>query len=498
MERNMLTYIKNKISIAFSSIFDIEHNFMRSVKFVLMIQSIMIFFGYKAKTWQPGEKFRILFVGYNGTRNTGSDMRVHEMISQIQSMFGSDNLDLAVATLNVKLTSGYFNGIKQIYINKILFPFYFLKHIHNYHCVIACEGSMFKKKFSTMLTVYNVCALALANKLHIPSIGYGADADVMTPELCKFVSKLCNNSYVITRNEESLQLLKNLGIHGDVGTDTAWTLDVSKAKIPDKVQKIIRAHNDKKILVVCPINPYWWPVQPSISMFIKDKLTACYQHIHYGSIYYHFEDETSKNNYQQYLSAFANGIKQFLKKNDFQLIIVGMEQLDRKACEDLAKLIGGVTTICVSDEYNMFEIIGILSRCDLLISSRFHAIVTSMPMLIPSIGVSMDERIDLIMKARNHSRYLLKTNAVNLSQEVDRALHDAYENRQEVSHEIAICFANEVSKLYQMGEHLVKEIQRFYPEIKMQNAGKNYREYLEQSVVASRSRQNNSKDLNLE
>ena len=26
--------------------------------------------------WRPGEKLKLLFAGYNGTRNTGSDVRV--------------------------------------------------------------------------------------------------------------------------------------------------------------------------------------------------------------------------------------------------------------------------------------------------------------------------------------------------------------------------------------------------------------------------------------
>ena len=31
-----------------------------------------------------GQKLKLLFAGYNGTRNTGSDVRVEEMIRQIR------------------------------------------------------------------------------------------------------------------------------------------------------------------------------------------------------------------------------------------------------------------------------------------------------------------------------------------------------------------------------------------------------------------------------
>ena len=45
--------------------------------------------------WKPGEKLKLLFAGYNGTRNTGADVRVHEMLRQIGwrvSTLGHDGL----------------------------------------------------------------------------------------------------------------------------------------------------------------------------------------------------------------------------------------------------------------------------------------------------------------------------------------------------------------------------------------------------------------------
>jgi hypothetical protein len=43
----------------------------------------------KREPWQPGEKLKLLFAGYNGTRNTGSDVRVEEMLRQIRRILGA-------------------------------------------------------------------------------------------------------------------------------------------------------------------------------------------------------------------------------------------------------------------------------------------------------------------------------------------------------------------------------------------------------------------------
>ncbi len=46
----------------------------------------------KGKSWQPGEKLKLLFAGYNGTRNMGSDVRVDEMLRQIRHILGAENI----------------------------------------------------------------------------------------------------------------------------------------------------------------------------------------------------------------------------------------------------------------------------------------------------------------------------------------------------------------------------------------------------------------------
>jgi len=44
--------------------------------------------------WQPGERLKLLFAGYNGTRNTGSDVRVEEMLRQVRRVLGAENVAL--------------------------------------------------------------------------------------------------------------------------------------------------------------------------------------------------------------------------------------------------------------------------------------------------------------------------------------------------------------------------------------------------------------------
>jgi hypothetical protein len=48
--------------------------------------------------YEPGAPLKLLFAGYSGTRNTGSDVRVEEMIRQVRHVLGDDNLALSVTS----------------------------------------------------------------------------------------------------------------------------------------------------------------------------------------------------------------------------------------------------------------------------------------------------------------------------------------------------------------------------------------------------------------
>ena len=75
------------------------------------------------KPWQPGEKLKLLFAGYNGTRNTGSDVRVEEMLRQIRHILGADNVAFSVMSQNFDFSRGYFAGTEQVHLPDIFPPF---------------------------------------------------------------------------------------------------------------------------------------------------------------------------------------------------------------------------------------------------------------------------------------------------------------------------------------------------------------------------------------
>ena len=125
--------------------------------------------------WRPGDKLKLLFAGYNGTRNTGSDVRVEEMIRQVRRILGNENLILSVMSQNFDLTRGYFGDAKQVHLPDV-FPPFLHREVRKNDGVVACEGSMFKSKFANALAAMMIGSLGIAAAENKLSIGYGAEA----------------------------------------------------------------------------------------------------------------------------------------------------------------------------------------------------------------------------------------------------------------------------------------------------------------------------------
>src|SRR6202522_2120587 len=359
----------------------------------------------KREPWRPGEKLKLLFAGYNGTRNTGSDVRVEEMLRQIRRILGPENVDLSMMTFNFDRSRGYFEGTSQVRLPDI-FPPFLANEVPKHHGVVACEGSMFKSKFANALTTMMIGSLGIAAGQNKLSVGYGAEAGHMDPVVAKMCGRYCKNSFVITRNEESRTVLRELGVPTELGTDTAWTFEPRSAEYGQSVLRKVGWDGRTPVLVVCPINPFEWPVKASVVKYAVHSLTGAYKDSHYRTVYFHNSGSAAEQAYQKYWNAIANAVAAFRKKKKVFVVPAATERLDARPARLISEKLGGVPVL-TSDDYNMYELVSVLRSCHMMASSRYHGIVTSMPGLVPSAGITIDERIRNLLRERGHQDLLM-------------------------------------------------------------------------------------------
>ena len=428
------------------------------------------------KPWSAGEKLKLLFAGYNGTRNTGSDARVEEMLRQVRHVLGADNVDFSVMTQDFGRTKGYFQGTRQVYLPDVFPPFLF-HEVRQNHGVIACEGSMFKSKFANALTTMMIGSLGLASAENKLSIGYGAEAGHMDGLVESMCGRYVKDSLVITRNVESQQLLSSLGIPTELGTDTAWTFQPHP---PEYARKTLsRAGWDEKtpILVLCPIHPFVWPVRASVAKYIARVTTGAYKDSQYRTVYFFESGSEVERKYNQYLSAFAKATQAFLRRHRVFPILVGMERLDADACRKIAEQLPG-TPVFDPDDYDMFELVSILRAGSYMVSSRYHGIVTSMPSLVVSAGVTMDERIRNLMRERGHQHLLLTVDDPELEAKLLEVMEALVREAECIREGIGRTVVRNLKLMARMGTFLENAVHRQYPDFPIRSGVLSWEDYL--------------------
>ncbi len=426
--------------------------------------------------WRPGEKLKLLFAGYNGTRNTGADVRVEEMLRQIRHVLGPDKVELSVLTQNFDFSEGYFEGTKQVKLPDV-FPPFLWREVPRYHGVVACEGSMFKSKFANALTTMMIGALGIAAAENKISIGYGAEAGAMDPILRKMVKRYCSQSLIITRNEESAALLGHLGVPTEVGTDTAWTFESHGPEYGEAVLRQVGWDGRLPVLVLCPINPYWWPVKPSLVKYALTGLTGLYRKSQYRTIYFHRWGREVLRAFDRYLRAWAQAVRVFVEKSPAFVLLVAMERLDQSACHRLADLLRGCPVL-TSEDYNMYELVSVLRKASLLVSSRYHAIVTSMPALVPSAGVTMDERIRNLMHERGHDHLVAEVDDPDLGDKLVEMLKTLNAEREAIVDGIGRTVARNLKMMARMGVAFEEHVKLCYPDFPTRTGTYSWEEYL--------------------
>ncbi|MGB8493037.1 MAG: polysaccharide pyruvyl transferase family protein [Candidatus Acidiferrum sp.] len=414
------------------------------------------------KRWIPGEKLKILFAGYNGTRNTGSDVRVQEILRQVRHVLGAEQVDFSVMTQNFDRTKGYFEGSRQVHLPDVYPPFLF-REVHANHGVVACEGSMFKSKFANALTTMMIGSLGIASAENKLSVAYGGDAGHMDDLIKQMCARYTRESLVITRSLESQQLLSGLGVPNELGADTAWTFEPHPQEYARQTLRGAGWDEETPILALCPIHPFVWPVRASIGKYLARATTGAYKDSQYRTVYFFESGAEVDRKFAHYVSGYAKAAKAFLQKHRVFPILVAMERLDAVACREIAKEIPG-TPVLTSDDYDMFQLVSILRACTYLVSSRYHGIVTCMPAQVVSAGVTMDERIRNLMRERGHQHLLLNVDDPDLEPKLLQVMESLVTQAEAIRENIGKTVVSNLKTMARMAIFLEDEVRRTYPE----------------------------------
>lgn len=413
--------------------------------------------------WHEGQPLKLLLVGYNGARNTGADARVVALVRQLEEALGCDNTELTVMTLDNDSLDGYFPaGVRQWKFSTVFF-WSLLRACCCHHAAILCEGSTLTTTFAEALSVFYCQAAGIMQRQGKPCIAYGSEVGHLDGWIARLAREMCRDTYFMVRTHESLKNLKNLGLKGHVGTDTAWPFQTAQGESWAHEQLMSDGWDGvKPLLGVAVINPFWWPVRPSLWRWAVTMLTGHHER-QYDKMYFYSDSEELQHRFQHYLSQMAEAVNRYQKEHDAYVVILGMEKLDAESCLLLGQMLEGPHAVYHSGNHNVFQMTGLLRQLSLLLTSRYHAAVLSMARAIPLVAVSMDARLDGLMEeAGLADGYLYHVDEHELGKWITSAFRRADEHRDEIASTLLSHQVNSENKVHEMSQFFVSWLKKHF------------------------------------
>lgn len=130
-------------------------------------------------------------------------------------------------------------------------------------------------------------------------------------------------------------------------------------------------------------------------------------------MYEKYNCQDSENPYLNYLDKLIKYLAEF---GNIQVVLMGHELKlhkadkpdDRYLCQYLYEKNAGLDDIyCLTDYLTAAQVKAILGCCDLLISSRYHALIAALSQGIPSIALGWSHKYDELMKSVGMGDYIL-------------------------------------------------------------------------------------------
>jgi polysaccharide pyruvyl transferase WcaK-like protein len=218
-------------------------------------------------------------------------------------------------------------------------------------------------------------------------------------------------------------------------------------------------------------------VKASIAKYIARVSTGAYKESQYRTVYFHESGAEVDRKYRNYISGFGKAAAAFHQRHRVFPILVAMERLDAVACHSMLEFLPG-TPIFTSDDYDMFQLISILRRGSYMVSSRYHGIVTCMPSLVASAGVTMDERIRNLMRERGHEHLFLTVEDPELETKLLLVMEQLVAEADSVRDGIGRTVVRNLKVMAHMGTILENAVRRTYPEFPLRSGVLSWEDYL--------------------
>ena len=334
---------------------------------------------------------RCLLVGYNGARNTGSDLRTLQIIDDLRCVLGNET-EISVVSVEPgwEEFSTHRPGIRILKARLSLLPLQMVRWVFQHDAVLLVEGSTFKENWSALLLWAFLWSAFVAISTRRWSIAYCVDAGRLRPLHQWFAVWVCNRlSLIIVRTQAAKDLLGSWGVRSQIYVAADPVLRFAVAARGEKTATATPA----KRVGVAPIEFFQWPIK--VRLFGPSELRYRWP------LYFSWDASRAAKSHLV-VEAFAALCVQAIDKHDRDVTIIAMEPVDDRICRSIFEALppshAARVTLMTRASHTAHELFAELRGLDLLVTARYHAAIIALPAAVPQVAVYHDERLESLFR----------------------------------------------------------------------------------------------------
>ncbi|MCW4030717.1 MAG: polysaccharide pyruvyl transferase family protein [Candidatus Bathyarchaeota archaeon] len=368
---------------------------------------------------------KILLVGYNGANNTGAEAKLLAVIKEIRSIVGPDAV-ITVPSLNQANLRRYLTETSTLKIRPVHPAFVFVElrnFVKQNDLILLVEGSCYMDTWASALLWSYLSATRYAHSMKKPCVAYSVDAgDASRFNRWLIRREASKTDLILARTQKAAERLKSWKVTAPIEV----TADNAFAFNPDPRDEglLSRVWPEASYVVgIAAEDIYKWPVV--VRPWASKKFL-------YRWPYYYMHTTESQQKSELLADVLAVQADEMIERYGTYVALLSMEGLDTAFGRKIQKRMkhADKTKIFTSIEYNASQMTSILRSLDMLITSRYHAGVLSLPSQVPQTAIGHDLRIkdfygdlgidELFVDHEDPNRYkLLSENVAALFSEYD-------------------------------------------------------------------------------
>lgn len=333
-------------------------------------------------------KPKVLLVGYNGANNTGAEAKLLAIIDELRAVLGPEAC-ITVPSLNEANLRRYLQEGPNLKIKPIrpsVFYYDIWNLVRQNDLILLVEGSCYMDTWGSALLWCYLLATRYAHSMKKPCIAYSVDAGTASRFNRWLIRREASKTdLILVRTKEAAERLQKLRVTApiEVTADNAFAFRPK----PQDHGLLKRVWPEASHVVgIAAENIYIWPVQ--IRPWGRKKY--CYRWPYY---YQHSKACLEKG--ELLADVLAVQADEIIEDYDKDVALLSMEGLDTTFTEKVQQHMKHAdrTRVFSSTKYNASQMSSVLRSLDLLITSRYHAGVLSLPHQVPQTAIGHDLRI---------------------------------------------------------------------------------------------------------